>query len=92
MDAEADLLRVASLSDAQAVVAQDPLHQKGVRVGHVSPWHRKKDWSVLPEQRDLPAGAVSASFYILLCPRRSRFATPMMTSMITQTTVKNVVT
>jgi uncharacterized protein YciI len=47
-------LRVASLRDAQAIVAQDPLHKKGIRIGHVSPWHRKKDWSVLPDPQDFP--------------------------------------
>jgi hypothetical protein len=26
----------------------------GIRIGHVSPWHRKKDWSVLPDPEDFP--------------------------------------
>jgi uncharacterized protein YciI len=47
-------LRVESLAEAQAVVAQDPLHRAGIRIGHVSPWHRKKEWSILPDPQDLP--------------------------------------
>jgi uncharacterized protein YciI len=47
-------LRVASFAEAQAVVAQDPLHEAGIRIAQVSPWHRKTDWSVLPEPQDLP--------------------------------------
>jgi uncharacterized protein YciI len=48
-------LRTASLGEAQAIVAQDPMHKSGIRVGQVRAWHRKKDWSVLPEPRNHPA-------------------------------------
>jgi uncharacterized protein YciI len=45
-------LRVASLADARAAVERDPLHRAGIRVARLYPWHRKKDWSVLPSLRD----------------------------------------
>jgi uncharacterized protein YciI len=41
-------LRVASAAEALAIVKRDPLHRTGIRVCQVYPWHRKKDWSVLP--------------------------------------------
>ncbi|MCW2623316.1 YciI family protein [Mycobacterium sp.] len=45
-------LRVATLADARATVERDPLHRAGIRVARLYPWHRKKDWSVLPSPQD----------------------------------------
>src|ERR1700731_714832 len=42
-------LRVASLAEAQAVVAQDPLHKAGIVSRHVSPSLSKKDWPLAPD-------------------------------------------
>ena len=48
------VLRTATFTAAEAVVAQDPLHQAGIRIPHIRRWNRKKDWSVLHDQRQLP--------------------------------------
>jgi uncharacterized protein YciI len=48
------VLRTSSFTDAEAVVAQDPLHQAGIRTPHIRRWNRKKDWSVLPDPHQLP--------------------------------------
>jgi uncharacterized protein YciI len=49
------VLRTASFAAAEEIVAQDPLHKARIRIPHIRRWNRKKDWSVLPDPRQLPS-------------------------------------
>jgi uncharacterized protein YciI len=43
-------LRATSMAEARAIVDRDPLHRARIRAPQIWPWHRKKDWSVLPDR------------------------------------------